>query len=119
MNHPKFLCIGARKAGTTWLWFNLRSHPRVWLTPQKEIHYFDRRPPSLAERLFGRRYQAFRALDAHGREVPSSTISHPSGDTSIRSTPPTSGTYFVTAEGVCESGGPDAGGPYGISLKAR
>jgi len=68
MNHPKFLCIGARKAGTTWLWFNLRSHPRVWLTPQKEIHYFDRRPPSLAERLFGRRYH-LRAARRHLRQT--------------------------------------------------
>ena len=68
MNHPKFLCIGARKAGTTWLWFNLRSHPRVWLTPQKEIHYFDRRPPSLAERLFGRRYH-LRAARVHLRQT--------------------------------------------------
>lgn len=37
-----FLCIGAQKAGTTWLWHMLRMHPRVWLTPLKELHYFDR-----------------------------------------------------------------------------
>jgi hypothetical protein len=54
VGYPKFLCIGARKAGTSWLWLNLRAHPQAWLPPHKEIHYFDRRPPALVERLFGR-----------------------------------------------------------------
>jgi hypothetical protein len=37
-----FLCIGAQKAGTSWLMRNLGSHPQVW-TPGfvKEVHYFD------------------------------------------------------------------------------
>lgn len=54
MGHPDFLCIGARKAGTTWLHENLSQHPEVWLPLQKELHYFDHRPPWLVERLFGR-----------------------------------------------------------------
>jgi hypothetical protein len=39
---PDFLCIGAQKAGTTWLMSNLSAHPAVW-TPRfaKELHYFD------------------------------------------------------------------------------
>jgi len=40
--HPDFLCIGAQKAGTTWLHRNLGLHPDVWLPPVKEIQYFDR-----------------------------------------------------------------------------
>lgn len=37
-----FLCIGAQKAGTTWLVANLKSHPKVWTPPFiKELHYFD------------------------------------------------------------------------------
>ncbi len=36
------MCIGAQKAGTTWLYQNLRQHPEIWLPPIKEIHYFDR-----------------------------------------------------------------------------
>lgn len=40
---PDFLCIGAQKAGTTWLYRNLRAHPEVWLPPEKEVHYFDDR----------------------------------------------------------------------------
>lgn len=38
---PHFLGIGAQKAGTTWLYHNLRAHPDVWLPPEKELHYFD------------------------------------------------------------------------------
>lgn len=39
---PNFLGIGAMKAGTTWLWRQLNSHPEVWMPPIKELHYFDR-----------------------------------------------------------------------------
>jgi hypothetical protein len=40
---PSFLCIGAQKAGTTWLFEQLIRHPRVWMPPVKELHYFDHR----------------------------------------------------------------------------
>lgn len=36
-----FVCIGAQKAGTTWLARTLSRHPDVFMTPVKEIHYFD------------------------------------------------------------------------------
>jgi hypothetical protein len=36
-----FLCIGAHKAGTTWLYQQLDSHPDFWMPPVKELHYFD------------------------------------------------------------------------------
>ena len=39
---PDFLGIGAQKAGTTWLYENLRRHPELFLPEEKEIHYFDR-----------------------------------------------------------------------------
>jgi hypothetical protein len=38
---PDFLGIGVSRAGTTFIYEWLRSHPRVWLTPQKELHFFD------------------------------------------------------------------------------
>ncbi len=38
---PDFLGIGAQKAGTTWLFHQLRSHPGLYLPPRKELHYFD------------------------------------------------------------------------------
>ena len=38
---PNFLCIGAQRTGTTWLYKNLKNHPEVWMPLVKEIHYFD------------------------------------------------------------------------------
>ena len=58
---PDFLCIGAQKAGTTWLHTNLDAHPGVWMPPIKEIHYFDHEPIGLAARLVGRSRQAAKA----------------------------------------------------------
>lgn len=39
---PDFLVIGAQKAGTSWLYQNLRCHPEIALPMGKEMHYFDR-----------------------------------------------------------------------------
>ena len=39
---PDFLGIGAQKAGTSWLFDNLKVHPELFLPPEKEVHYFDR-----------------------------------------------------------------------------
>lgn len=41
MPAPDFLCIGAQKAGTTWLDRMLRQHPGVFLPPMKEVHFYD------------------------------------------------------------------------------
>lgn len=35
-----FLSVGAMKAGTTWLYENLKNHSEISFTPEKEIHYF-------------------------------------------------------------------------------
>jgi len=52
MTYPHFLGIGVPKAGTTWLYENLRQHPQIWLPPIKEIHYFDRsRRPYLLDSI--------------------------------------------------------------------
>ena len=40
---PDFICIGAQKAGTTWLYWQLSAHPDFWMPPRKEIHYFNER----------------------------------------------------------------------------
>jgi hypothetical protein len=42
LSGPDFLCVGAQKAGTGWLYEQLRSHPDFWMPPVKELHYFDR-----------------------------------------------------------------------------
>ena len=39
---PDFICVGAQKAGTGWLYEQLRDHPDFWMPPVKELHYFDR-----------------------------------------------------------------------------
>jgi hypothetical protein len=66
---PDFLCIGAQKAGTTWLYQQLAAHPDFWMPPQKELHYFNERghvpiqttPRQQDERDF-RFLEKFRAL---------------------------------------------------------
>ena len=40
---PDFMVIGAQRSGTTWLHRVLSQHPDLWLTPVKELHYFDKR----------------------------------------------------------------------------
>ena len=43
MGLPDFLCIGAQKAGTSWLNSVLLEHPQIFMPPINELHYFDRR----------------------------------------------------------------------------
>lgn len=38
---PDFLCIGAQRAGTTWLYEALSAHPGIYLPPCKELHALD------------------------------------------------------------------------------
>jgi hypothetical protein len=38
---PDFLCIGAQKAGTSWLDVMLRQNGQIFLPPMKEVHFFD------------------------------------------------------------------------------
>jgi Sulfotransferase family len=37
---PRFLYIGATRAGSTWLYRNLRQHPDLWVPPTKSVNYF-------------------------------------------------------------------------------
>jgi len=39
---PDFLCIGAQKSGTTWLYENLKIQPDFEMPPYKELHYFNK-----------------------------------------------------------------------------
>jgi hypothetical protein len=51
------LGIGAQKSGTSWLYEYLRSRPEMYVSPIKELHYFDRiyRPDLCA--TLGRRFR--------------------------------------------------------------
>src|SRR3954466_10680627 len=57
---PDFLCIGAQKGGTGWLYEQLRFHPDFWMPPLKELHYFDRqwRSPRAAQKKNARLHEA-------------------------------------------------------------
>lgn len=40
MTMPNFLIVGAQKAGTTALYYYLRQHPQIYMSPEKETHFF-------------------------------------------------------------------------------
>ena len=57
-----FACVGAQKAGTTWLARTLARHDEIFVTPVKEIHYFDHvagLTEHLAERKRRSRYRKY------------------------------------------------------------
>ncbi len=73
MSSPQFLCIGAQKAGTSWLFAQLQSHPDVWMPPVKELQYFNHLyvPEHRAWTTWHIRNGAARALGHHaGRDAP-------------------------------------------------
>jgi len=41
MRKPDAICIGAQKAGTSWLFEMMADRPDVWTSPLKELHFFD------------------------------------------------------------------------------
>ena len=38
---PDFFVLGPPRTASTWLESNLARHPKVWMPPVKELHYFD------------------------------------------------------------------------------
>src|SRR5438270_145910 len=79
---PDFLCVGAQKAGTSWLYRQLERHPDFWMPPVKELHYFDQlnktkqfHPPrngderdaSFLESMEDLRGRFYLDLDSYGR----------------------------------------------------
>lgn len=38
-----FVCIGAQKCGTTWLYEHLRKHPEITFPAGKEVHFWDKK----------------------------------------------------------------------------
>jgi hypothetical protein len=40
--HPHFICLGAQKAGTDWVYDQFAAHRDYWMPPIKEIAFFDR-----------------------------------------------------------------------------
>lgn len=75
---PDLLILGTQKAGTAWLHQSLAMHPGIWMTPEKELHWFDDRvhgSPRPMVRGLGRglaamrwRRQARRRIRDHRRD---------------------------------------------------
>ena len=61
--YPDFLGIGATRGGSSWLHHVLANHKDVWLTPEKELHFFDRP-------MYGRRTIAVRTRQSLKRFKP-------------------------------------------------
>ncbi len=40
-NLPTFICIGAQRAGTTWLYHCLKEHPEIFMPSVKELRFFN------------------------------------------------------------------------------
>ncbi len=57
-----FLCVGAAKAGTSWLFNQLAEHPEVHLRSIKELHYFDALENGRLDRELAKHKQAQGAL---------------------------------------------------------
>ena len=38
---PTFICIGAQRAGTTWLYHCLKEHPEIYMPDKKELRFFN------------------------------------------------------------------------------
>jgi hypothetical protein len=53
---PDFLCIGAMKAGTTWLYENLRCHPAIYLPDRKESYFFSYQYYTRSLRQYSQRF---------------------------------------------------------------
>ncbi|HAA12184.1 MAG TPA: hypothetical protein DCE41_10985 [Cytophagales bacterium] len=54
-NQPPFLLsIGAAKAGTTWLWDNLKEHPDIWTLPYKSTQYFSGKAHQVRKKKWNR-----------------------------------------------------------------
>ncbi|MFN3527044.1 MAG: sulfotransferase family protein [Paracoccus sp. (in: a-proteobacteria)] len=89
---PGALCIGAQKAGTSWLAQMLGQHPQVWIPPFKEVQYFNHlhipehrrwigwhyrnKPQEIRERHKMRKVELVPELDAYLTAIASGKMFH-------------------------------------------
>lgn len=64
-----FCSVGAMKAGTTWLHRQLVTHPDIFFTPEKEIHYLADPTGKLGAMKLSNRIQRFRQVVANLNEL--------------------------------------------------
>jgi len=65
---PDFICIGAQKAGTTWLHSQLSQHPEVYVSKIKELDYFI--DPSKTLAWYKRQFRGANSLQITGELSP-------------------------------------------------
>lgn len=65
---PDFIGIGMERAGSSWIFYMLASHPDVWVPPIKELHYFDTIDPKSFS--FDWRFQKHLGIRASGKLAP-------------------------------------------------
>jgi hypothetical protein len=68
-SHPEFICVGAAKAGTRWLYDQARSHPRVWMPPIKELRCINRGFQYLQGKAERKLIALQRVRERRGRQV--------------------------------------------------
>lgn len=51
---PNFINISSPRTGSTWLYKNLKKHPDIWMSPIKEIHYFNEQEIDMDSSLVSR-----------------------------------------------------------------
>ncbi|MGK7895653.1 MAG: sulfotransferase, partial [Xenococcus sp. (in: cyanobacteria)] len=66
---PNFICIGAERSGSTWLYKNLKKHPEIWLPPVKEIHYFDEKEKLGSVNIWQRFFDKNSSLNRRWRRI--------------------------------------------------
>lgn len=54
---PDYLCIGAQKAASTWLYVQMSKHPRIWVPQVKELNYFNNISSTLFKRVFSKHWR--------------------------------------------------------------
>jgi hypothetical protein len=65
---PDFICIGMIKAGTGWLFDQLRNHPDFWMPPVKEIRYLIGDAPKMS--IVKKRWNRLQVTSKKGRQKP-------------------------------------------------
>jgi hypothetical protein len=81
---PNFLCVGVSKAGTTTLYDILRQHPEIFLSPTKEIKFFNiERNYRQGPEWYARFFEGHRGEPVVGEMTPG-YIAHPEAAGRIR-----------------------------------
>jgi hypothetical protein len=97
MTLPNFLGIGVQRGGTTWLFENLRQHPEIFLSPKKEIRFFEENW-ELGMEWYKAHFDQARGQKAIGEITPS--YFHPTPIQRIKETVPAARLIVILREPV-------------------